>query len=188
MNSKLCLPLIAIALGLPVTSAAAQDPARKGLGFFSGVTLERGEPHSGVGLELGGALAVGLTSRLGIQFDATYHTFPRSGGVTYYNPPCLPPGCGTIATSRPSLTIATTSVGVRYAEQRSAGAAFYWVAGLGFYDVLQSPTDGSYTRAGWNVGGGFRLGRSLFLDVRYHQLIQPRTTRSLVPVSFGVRF
>ena len=193
MSSMLSLPVLTVIIALPIAPVAAQISTPRPFGFFSGVTLERGEPRSGVGLQLGGALAVGLTSRLGVQFDATYHTFMRSGGVTYYNTPCLPPSagspaCGTIVTSKPSLTIASTSVGLKYAEQRATGAAFYWLAGLGLYNVLESPSDGSYTRLGWNVGGGFRLRRSLFLDVRYDQLIQPKTTRSLVPISFGVRF
>jgi len=176
MSSMLSLPVLTVIIALPIAPVAAQISTPRPFGFFSGVTLERGEPRSGVGLQLGGALAVGLTSRLGVQFDATYHTFMRSGGVTYYNTPCLPPSAGSPA------------CGLKYAEQRATGAAFYWLAGLGLYNVLESPSDGSYTRLGWNVGGGFRLRRSLFLDVRYDQLIQPKTTRSLVPISFGVRF
>jgi hypothetical protein len=88
----------------------------------------------------------------------------------------------------PPITVASATANIRYAEQRVAGAAFYWLAGVGVYAVAHSPGDGAYTRAGWNVGGGFRLRRSLFLDVRYHQLIRAKTTKSLVPVTLGFRF
>jgi len=43
-------------------------------------------------------------------------------------------------------------------------------------------------RFGWNVGGGLQLSRAFALDVRYHQLIEAKTTRSLVPVTLSVRF
>jgi len=44
------------------------------------------------------------------------------------------------------------------------------------------------SRFGWNVGGGLQLSRAFALDIRYHQLIEAKTTRSLVPVTLSARF
>jgi hypothetical protein len=120
-----------------------------------------------------------------MQFDATLQTFRHASGIVYA--PCPPPSagppvCGATRKYAP-ITVASATANIKYSAR-----AFHWLAGIGLYDVAQSPTDGSYARAGWNLGGGFRLGHRAFLDVRYHQLIRPKTTKSLVPVTFGWRF
>ena len=183
-----CLPLVVLALALPLSSVAAQESKPGPIGVFGGASVNRNQPQH-LGLQFGAMLNVGLTPRVGMQFDLTYHRF--QGTRSTYITPCLPPSagspaCGPVTTVTPPNSVASATVNFRYAEQRVAGAAFYWLAGVGVYAVAQS-LDGSYTRAGWNVGGGFRLGRSLFLDVRYHQLIRAQTIKSLVPVTFGVR-
>lgn len=184
MRSTLSLALLASAVALPIVPAVAQEAAPSKFGFFGGVSIEPAG-NTGLGLQFGGLVNVGLTSRLGVQFDATLQTFRNASGIVYT--PCPPPSVGPpfcSATRRYApLTVASTTANIRY----SAGA-FHWLGGIGVYDVAESPTDGSYTRAGWNLGGGFRLNRSLFLDIRYHQLIQPKTTNTLVPVTFSVRF
>ena len=70
---------------------------------------------------------------------------------------------------------------LRFMEQRDRNA-FYWMAGLGVYALSNDAS-----RLGWNVGGGLRLSRAFALDVRYHQLIEPKITRSLVPITFSFR-
>jgi hypothetical protein len=67
-------------------------------------------------------------------------------------------------------------------EQRDRNA-LYWTAGVGVY-ALSNDAE----RLGWNVGGGLQLSRAFALDVRYHQLIEAKTTRSLVPITLGVHF
>ena len=185
MNSTLRLPLVALALACVVAPTAAQQPASGRFAFFSGVSIERGHRHNGLGLQVGGLVNVGLAPRLGMQLDVTLQTFRQAGGLVYS--PCPPPSvgpptCGAWTKYAP-LTVASATANIKY-----SGGSFHWLAGVGVYDVAQSPTDGSYARAGWNLGGGFRLGHRAFLDVRYHQLIRPETSRSFVPITFGVRF
>jgi hypothetical protein len=164
--------VIAILALMPATAAAQVS---------SGIVLERGDPAHRVGVQLGGALGVGLTSRLALQFEGAYVAFGRSADQSYY-PPCLPPGCGPVRVTGTRLALWSGTVNLRFTEQRDRGALF-WTTGVGGY---MSSND--VTRFGWNVGGGLQLSRSFSLDVRYHQLIESKTTSSLIPITLSLRF
>jgi opacity protein-like surface antigen len=171
-----CLAIAILAL-MPVTAAAQ---------VTSGIVLERGDPAHRVGVQLGGALSVGLTSRLAIRFEGTYTAFGKTPDHTYYTP-CLPPSaggppCGPVRVTGTRLALWSGTVNLRFMEQRDRNALF-WTTGVGGY---MSSND--VTRFGWNVGGGLQLSRSFSLDVRYHQLIESKTTSSLIPITLSLRF
>ena len=131
-------------------------------------------------------MGVDLTSRLALRFDATYVGFGKTPDASY-NTPCLAPSsgappCGTVRTRGTRLDIWSSTVNLRFMEQRDRNA-LYWIAGVGVYALSSDAS-----RLGWNVGGGLRLSRAFALDVRYHQLIEAKTTRSLLPVTFSLRF
>jgi hypothetical protein len=154
--------------------------------MYGGVAFERGDPGHRIGMQLGGVLDVSLSSRLMMRFDVSYLGFGKSPDVTYVTP-CLAPSSGAppcgpvrLAGSRLMFWNSTIDLGLR--EQRDR-YALYWIAGAGVYHVSNDRT-----RLGWNVGGGVRLSRSLFVDLRYHQLVASRGTQSLVPLSVFLRF
>ena len=66
--------------------------------------------------------------------------------------------------------------------------SFYWMAGVGVYAFTKTPSDGAYTRLGLNGGGGVQFGPNVVFEVRYHALIDPRTTRGFIPITLGFRF
>src|SRR6266487_2110110 len=142
-----------------VIASLALMPATAAAQVTSGIVLERGDPAHRVGVQLGGALGVGLTSRLALQFEGAYLAFGKTPDQTYYTP-CLPPSAG----APPCGPVRVT--GTRLS--------------------LWSSND--VTRFGWNVGGGVQVSRFFSLDIRYHQLIESTSTRSLVPVTFSLRF
>ncbi|HEV8266200.1 MAG TPA: hypothetical protein VGQ06_14730 [Gemmatimonadales bacterium] len=171
---------------LGLIASLAITPATAAGQLVSGVTFERGDPDHRVGVQLGGTLGVNLTSRLAMQFDASYVAFGKSPDVTY-NTPCLPPSsgspaCGPVRVTGTRLMFAIGTVNLRFMEERDRNA-LYWIAGVGAYIASNDPT-----RLGWNVGGGLRLSQSVSVDLRYHQLLRSRSTRSLIPVTFGIRF
>lgn len=173
--------ILVLAIGLPMASSAAQQSAPRPFGFVAGVGVDLGTGNYGPGLQLGGLVSVALAPQVGVQFDANVQSFRQASGVVYF--PCPPGADMCYATSQHGpLTLASASANLKY----SAGA-FTLLAGLGVYDVVESPVHSSYTRPGWNLGGRVRLGRA-FLEVRRHQLIKPETTRNFVPITFGVRF
>ncbi|HEV8303804.1 MAG TPA: hypothetical protein VGQ25_02475 [Gemmatimonadales bacterium] len=164
-------------LALTPPTAAAQ--------LFSGIAFERGDSAHRVGVQLGGTLGVDLSRRLALRFDMSYVAFGKSPDVTY-TPPCLPPSsgappCGPVRLAGTRLAFYTGTMNLRFMEERDR-SALYWIAGLGLYSATNDDA-----RLGWNVGGGLRLSRSAFVDLRYHQLIGPGTTRSLMPVAVGIR-
>jgi len=169
--------VIAILVLMPATAAAQAT---------SGIVLERGDPAHRVGVQVGGALGVSLTSRLALQFEGAYLAFGKTPDRTYY-PPCVAPSaggppCGPVRVTGTRLSLWSGTVDLRFMEQRDRNALF-WTAGVGGY---MSSND--VTRFGWNVGGGVQVSRFFSLDVRYHQLIESQSTRSLVPVTFSLRF
>lgn len=85
------------------------------------------------------------------------------------------------------LTALSTTASVVLRET-PGGNSFYWMAGVGVYAFTNTPSDGRYTRLGLNAGGGFNLGRNAFFEIRYHRLIDPRTTRAFVPITLGFHF
>jgi hypothetical protein len=168
-----------------IIASLALTPATAAAQVFSGIAFERGDPAHRVGVQLGGTLGVDLTSRLALRFDATYVAFGKTPDASYLVP-CLPPSsgspaCGPVRVSGSRLLLASGTVNLRFMEQRDRNA-LYWIAGVGLYTISNDAS-----RFGWNVGGGLRLSRSVFFDLRYHQLIGARTTHSLIPVSFGFR-
>jgi len=177
MRASIRWSIIAI-LALTPAIAAAQ--------ITSGIVLERGDPAHRVGVQLGGALGVDLTSRLALRFEGNYVKFGKAPDASYVTP-CLPPSsgappCGPVRTIGTSLEVWSSTVNLRFREQRDRNA-LYWTAGVGVYGLSNDAE-----RLGWNVGGGLRLSRAFALDVRYHQLIEAKTTRSLVPITLGVHF
>ena len=161
-------------------------PATAGAQVSSGIVLERGDPTHRVGVQLGATLGVDLTSRLALQFEAAHVAFAKTPDRTYY-PPCVAPSpgsppCGPVRVAGSRLLLWTGTVNLRLMEQRDRNA-WFWTAGVGGYMISND-----VSRFGWNVGGGLQLSRSFALDVRYHQLIESKTTRSLVPVTLSVRF
>jgi len=172
MRASFRCSVIAILALMPATAAAQ---------VTSGIVLERGDAARRVGVQLGGAVGVGLTSRMALRFEGAYVGFGRTPDQTY-SPPCLPPGCGPVRVTGTRLSLWTGTVNLRFMEQRDRNALF-WTAGVGGY---MSSND--VARFGWNVGGGVQLSRFFSLDVRYHQLVESKSTRSLVPVTFSVRF
>jgi hypothetical protein len=162
----------AVALLLPAAAAGQ---------VFGGVTFERGDPTHRVGVQVGGAVAVNLTSRLAVGFDGSYVAFGKTAATRYCPPPSVgPPGCVQTSGSRLMFWIGTMHLRFMEARDRSA---FYGIAGVGAYVASNDAT-----RAGVNVGGGVRLSRSVFVDLRYHQLIGAKSTRSLLPLTVGIRF
>lgn len=154
--------------------------------IYSGVVFERGDPAHRVGMQLGGAIDVSLSSRFMLRFDASHVGFGKAPDVTYMTP-CLPPSsgappCGLVRTAGTRLTFWNSTVSLGLREERDR-YALYWLAGVGVYSASNEPA-----RAGWNVGGGLRLSRSVFVDLRYHQPVGSKGTQSLVPVSVGFRF
>jgi opacity protein-like surface antigen len=169
-----------------VIAFLALTPATAAAQFSSGIVFERGDPAHRVGVQLGGALGVALTSRLALRFEGAYAAFGKTPDRTYYTP-CLPPSagappCGPVRTTGTRLALWSGTVNLQFTEQRDRNA-LYWIAGVGAYALSNDAS-----RVGLNVGGGLRLSRAFALDVRYHQLIEAKTTRSLVPVTFSFSF
>jgi hypothetical protein len=159
----------------------ALTPATTAAQISSGLVFERGDPAHRVGVQLGGTLGVDLTSRLALQFEGAYVAFGKTPDHTYALP-CPAPGCAPVRTTGTRLALWSGTVNLRLMEQRDRNALF-WTAGVGGYLISNDAS-----RFGWNVGGGVRLSRSILLDVRYHQLVGAASTRSLIPISFGIRF
>jgi len=152
----------------------------------SGIVIERGDPAHSVGVQVSGALGVDLTSRLGLQFEAGYVMFGKTPDLNYMTP-CLPPSAGQppcymVHVPGTRLELWSGTVNLRLMEQRDRNS-LYWTAGVGAYALSYDAT-----RFGLNVGGGMRLSRAFALDVRYHQLIDAKTTRSLVPITVRYAF
>ena len=167
-------------------ASLALTPATAAALVFSGVAFERGDPQHRVGMQLGGVLDLNLSSRVMMRVDVSYVGFGKSPDVTYMTP-CLPPSAGApacgpvrIAGTRLMFWNSTINLGLREQRDRSA---LYWIAGAGVYYASNDRA-----RLGWNVGGGVRVSRATFVDLRYHQIVGSSGTRSLLPLSFGVRF
>jgi len=121
-----------------------------------------------------------------VRFDVGLVSFSRHEFA--YTPPCIAPGCsGGGPGPGNAITAASATASVVLAEHPGQNT-FYWIAGLGAYDVTKSARDGSYRRFGWNVGGGFNLGRNAVFELRYHGLVDPKTSRAFIPITFGFRF
>jgi hypothetical protein len=159
-------------------------------GMQVGFAVESGESDFFQGYSLMGTYAVRPSARVGFRFDLGYQTFGRS--VVYTTPPCLPPSagappCGVGPGRGDNITALSTTANVLLTETPGRNS-FYWIAGLGVYALTRTPSDGAYRKLGWNAGGGFNLGRNVVFELRYHALIDPRTTRALIPVTLGFRF
>jgi hypothetical protein len=165
----------------------ALTPVPAAAQISSGIVFERGDPAHRVGMQLGGALGFDLTPRVALRFEGAFAAFGRSPDRTYYTP-CLPPSAGAPTCRPPDRTTGTRlalwsgTINLQFTEQRDRNA-FYWIAGVGAYALSND-----VSRVGVNVGGGLRLSRAFALDVRYHQLIEAKTTRSLVPITVSYRF
>jgi hypothetical protein len=151
-----------------------------------GLSFQGGERDYIGGPNVGMTLSLRPAARFGARFDLNYHHITKWVTITY---DCfIPEGCGQPTLTGDALDLVTATAAVVLVEHPHNDKTFYWTAGLGVYGVTESPYDGAYARPGWNVGGGFSLGKNVFVDVRYHQLIRPATFRHLVPLTFGVRF
>ena len=169
-----------------VFAILALTPATAAAQLSSGIVFERGDPGHRVGVQLGAGLGVDLTSRLALRFEGAYAAFGKTPDQTYYNP-CVspPPGappCAPFRTTGTRLLLWSGTVTLQFTEQRDRNA-LYWIAGLGAYTLSNDAS-----RLGWNVGGGLRFSRAFALDVRYHQLLEAKMTRSLVPITLGFHF
>lgn len=176
-------------VGLLTLALAVPSPALAQGGLQVGLAVESGERDFFQGYSLTGTFAIRRAARVGFRFDVGYQAFGRS--TFYYTAPCPPPSvdprpCGGPARGD-NITALSTTASVVLTEQPGRNS-FYWVAGLGAYAFTRTPSDGAYRKLGWNVGGGFNLGQSVVFEVRYHALIDPRTTRALIPITLGFRF
>jgi hypothetical protein len=172
-------------------SAVIPGPARAQAGMLVGFSLESGESDYIQGYSFAGTLALRSTARLGMRFDLGVQTFNRQ--VINYTAPCPPPSvstapCGGGPARGNGVTVVSTTASLVLTEHLDRANSFYWLAGLGVYALTDTPSDGSYARLGWNGGGGFHLGRNVVFEVRYHGLIDPRTSRGFVPITLGFRF
>lgn len=163
--------------------------ARAQAGILFGRAVESGESDFSGGYSVAGTFALRRTARLGVRFDLGYQTFTRS--KVYSTPPCLPPSAGGPPCAYQSVgghditaLSSTASVVLRETPGRNS---FYWMAGVGVYAFTNTPSDGRYTRLGLNAGGGITFGNAVF-EIRYHGLIDPRTTRAFIPITLGFRF
>jgi hypothetical protein len=164
--------------------------ARAQAGLLAGMTLESGERDFSRGYSLTGTFEIRRTARVGFRFDLGYQTFARS--TFYLTAPCPPPSvdptpCGAGPGRGDNITALSTTASVVLTENPGRNS-FYWVAGLGVYAFTRTPSDGAYRRLGWNAGGGFNLGPNVVVELRYHGLFDPRTTRALIPITLGFRF
>jgi len=160
--------------------------ARAQAGMSAGFAFESGDPAFVTGYSLAATYSLRRAARLGVRFDAGLVTFSRQGFV--YTPPCVAPGCGALgSTSGNALTAVSATASIVLAEQPGRNT-FYWMAGLGAYAVTNTPSGGAYRKLGWNAGGGFTLSSNLAFELRYHSLIDPRTTRAFIPITLGFRF
>ena len=155
-----------------------------------GLAVESGEWNFSRGYSLVGTFAIRRTARVGFRFDLGYQTFGRS--TFYYDTPCPPPsvnptGCGGGPARGDDITALSTTASVVLTEHPGRNS-FYWVAGLGACAFTSTPSDGAYRKLGWNAGGGFNLGPNVVVELRYHGLFDPRTTRALIPITLGFRF
>jgi hypothetical protein len=153
-----------------------------------GFAFESGAEQYLLGYSVAGTFALRGTARLGMRFDVGVQTFSRSG-VNVYTLPCSSPGCASGPIRRGTgLTAVSTTASLVLPEHPRGKSSFYWLAGIGVYAVNDVAGDGAYTRFGLNAGGGFNLGHNAVFEIRYHGLIDPRTTRAFIPITLGFRF
>ena len=175
--------LLSLALAVP-SLALAQ------VGMQVGAAVESGESDFSRGYSLTGTFAIRRTARVGFRFDLGYQTFGRS--TFYLTAPCPPPSvdptpCGGGPGGGDNITALSTTASVVLTENPGRNS-FYWVAGLGVYAFTRTPSDGAYRKLGWNAGGGFNLGPNVVFELRYHGMVDPRSSRALIPITLGFRF
>lgn len=166
--------------------ALALCPAASVAQLTSGFVLQRGDPEHRLGVQLGTGLDIDLSSRVAVRLEGAYGLFGKTPDQVF-QPPCANPGCPPVRVSGQRLIFANTTVNLRLMEARDRGA-LYWIGGIGLYMLSNDSAAGNAVRFGWNVGGGVQLGRTLSVDLRYHEVARSRRTRSLIPISLGIRF
>ena len=175
-------------VGWCIITSLALTPATAAAQFFSGIAFEQGDPGHRVGVQIGTTLNAYLTPQLALRFDLAYVAFGKAPDQRRGGGPCPPPCSVQVTTSR--LLLASGTASLQFMEQRDRNA-LYWMAGVGVYALSRANSG-----FGWNFGGGVRISRSVFVDVRYHRLIGAnvssfipvKVTHSIIPVSFGIRF
>jgi hypothetical protein len=167
-----------IVLALAILPAAAATQSVSGYGGFS---FQRGEPDFHRGPHLGVALSLASASRVGARLDLAYHT------IDYSKFCAIPEGCAAPGSTGDALHIIAATASIVLATQRDGHAGIFATTGAGVYAATESPNDGSYTRPGFHLGLGVRLGPGIFVEARYIEMIRPLTVRRLVPFTLGVR-
>ena len=168
-------PFALIAQDSSVSAPASTHP----FSLFGGLSVQRGEPHYGLGFQVGARYIAWTARRLTLRFDISYQHF--SYQYPPESPPCPPPGCPPPAKDIKALSSNISAV-------LGDASVIALTAGLGLHSVVQSPHDGSFFRPGWNFGLSAPMGRSVYLDVQYLGLIGPETMDGFIPVTLGVRF
>ena len=171
---------VVILLLLPAQLIAQSTPHR--LSLLAGFGFQNGEDNYGPGLHFGGRIIPYRASRLELRFELDYATFGQMGTqVSAPVPgPCPAPGCPSATGDR----IKVLGTNADLALLRSSG--FSWSMGIGLYHYFETPHDGPYSVAGWNVGFTTPMRRSFYFDMRYHILVNPRTMLSALLLSLGI--
>jgi len=168
------LLLSMLALPLPL---GAQSPARRPLAILGGVGLQFGEENYGPGVHLGGRFTAYARSWFAVRIDASYDTFGTIG--TYNVAPC--PGSCAIPTGD-RIKMLSTNASIRLGAPSNPA----WVLGFGVYGAVETPSDGSYVRPGWNVGFTTSMNPPVFFEMRLHGLLGQQNTRSFAVLALGV--
>ena len=183
---------LAVAGGTPVAAqVAVSSPVR--FGVTGGLTVPTGSlsDYSGTGWNAGALVDVGFPLLpLGFRVDAMWQQLP-----------------GKLASD--GLSTATRfidgTLNATYSFGGLSAVNFYFIGGLGVYNVrmearqttyppagaFTQTTTSSETRFGLNGGAGvrFRLsGMSTFIEARWHDVFTSGRSAQIVPVSVGIVF
>lgn len=183
---------LAAAASAPLAAQmAVSSPVR--FGITGGLTAPVGSSsdHTGTGWNAGALVNVGFPLLpLGFRVDAAWQQLPGT----------------PLVTTNTKLRVIDGTLNATYSFGGLSPVNFYFIGGLGVYNVRREVTNvfappagatytttttASQTRFGLNGGIGFlfRLsGFSTFVEARYHDVFTSGGSTEIVPVSVGIVF
>lgn len=210
MKTTKALTAFAVWLGLALRLAAPTTAsAQTFYGMAAGVNVARTVPvdrydglhgHTSHGFAVQASVGRRLTRRLGWRVDAfasqVSYTQPSdfAGVLCAYLPP---PGvcCGICPRGTSTDLVGVTGLAASEVVSvipSASGIGMYVIAGMETNYLYRHPDAQGRLLLGGSVGTGVALpvgGRfQAVLEARYHALIGAPSPRSLVPVTFGIRF